>query len=62
MPTIEVKKLKKYYNRIQEIEVQALKGISLILQKGDSYSIIGVSELGKSTLLHILGFLLSTLL
>ncbi len=62
MPTIEVKKLKKYYNRIQEIKVQALKGISLILQKGGSYSIIGVSGLGKSTLLHILGFLLSTLL
>lgn len=55
MPIIEVRDLKKIYNKGQETEVQALKGINLDLQKGDLCSIIGVSGSGKSTLLHILG-------
>lgn len=55
MNLIEVTDLKKYYNANTELEVQALKGINLNIEKGDFCAIIGVSGSGKSTLLYILG-------
>ena len=55
MSFIEIKKLKKIYNANKSIEVEALKSINLIIEKGDFCSIVGVSGSGKSTLLYILG-------
>lgn len=55
MSLIEIKNLKKYYNKGKNSEVQALNGIDLSIDQGDFCSIIGVSGSGKSTLLHIIG-------
>lgn len=41
----------------KENQVEALKGISLDIQKGDIYGIIGMSGAGKSTLVRCLNFL-----
>lgn len=53
MSFIEIKNLKKIYNANKSIEVEALKSINLIIEKGDFCSIVGVSGSGKSTLLYI---------
>ncbi len=57
MALIEIKNLKKYYNKGKESEVKALNGIDLKIDKGDMCSIVGVSGSGKSTLLYIIGLL-----
>mgnify|MGYP001773795718 CR=1 FL=1 len=43
--------------RVNNIEVKALRGISLKVKKGEFLSIFGPSGSGKSTLLHIMGLL-----
>ncbi|MDP2684266.1 MAG: ABC transporter ATP-binding protein [bacterium] len=53
---IEVRDLKKTYS-IDEVETQALCGVSFDVKEGEFIAIIGPSGSGKSTLLHILGFL-----
>lgn len=55
MSFLEVRNLKKYYNKGRNSEVRALNGVNLDIEKGDFCSIVGVSGSGKSTLLHILG-------
>src|SRR5690349_23166700 len=51
---IEAKNLRKTYH-IGKIEVQALRGISFSVQKGEFVSVVGPSGSGKSTLFYLLG-------
>ncbi len=54
-PTIELCDLSKVYEG--PVQVQALRSISLIVDRGDFIGIMGPSGSGKSTLLNILGLL-----
>jgi len=53
---ISLKDIKKSYKSMGD-EVQALKGVSLTIGKGESVSVMGHSGSGKSTLLSIIGAL-----
>jgi putative ABC transport system ATP-binding protein len=55
-PVIQAEGLTKYY-RMGEVEVQALRGLSLQIRRGEAVSIMGPSGSGKTTLMNILGCL-----
>ena len=56
MPLIEAKEISRIY-KIGDIEVNALRGVSLSIEKGDFVSVMGPSGSGKSTFMNILGCL-----
>src|SRR3984957_2150561 len=53
-PMIELRDLTKIYHT-GEIDVHALRGVSLSVARGEFLSVVGPSGSGKSTLFHILG-------
>lgn len=57
MEVLRLEKIVKVYNEKSSNPVEALKGVDLSFEKGDTISIQGVSGSGKSTLLNILGCL-----
>jgi len=56
MKFLKLENIYKIY-KMDKIEIKALRGVNLEIQKGDYIGIMGPSGSGKSTLLHIIGFL-----
>jgi len=55
MLAIEIKNLKKTYQIKGQAELEALKGVSFSIDKGEIFGLLGPNGAGKSTLINILG-------
>jgi putative ABC transport system ATP-binding protein len=55
-PVIDIKDLTKVY-KMGEVEVHALRGLSLWIEPGEYVAIVGASGSGKSTLMNMIGLL-----
>lgn len=56
VPLIQIKDVSKFY-QLEEVQVRALDGISLNMERGEYSALIGPSGSGKSTLMNMLGCL-----
>jgi macrolide transport system ATP-binding/permease protein len=55
-PVIQVQDITRIY-RLGDVEVRALDGVNLVIERGEFLAIMGSSGSGKSTLMNILGCL-----
>ena len=56
MPLIELNAIDKTYH-VGEIDVPALRGVSLSIERGEFVALTGTSGSGKTTLMNLLGCL-----
>ncbi len=56
MPLIEIEDVCKSY-QLEEVRVDALRGVSLTIDRGEFVALVGASGSGKSTLMNTLGCL-----
>jgi putative ABC transport system ATP-binding protein len=57
MPVVEVFQATKSYTDHGEVTTQALRGVDLVIEKGEFMAIAGPSGSGKTTLLNLIGAL-----